>query len=293
MSDYIGKAPTQFAADGGLLANRPIGPALQAVFDRHAESEVRRVLAFIVPTVGGSAQPPSAEPTLANPPGTAAALAADLGAAMAQTISTDLNAISVHNQQVRARNDTRQQLAALGNKLPDRLGKLFYQHYRDRRAASIARAASDEVMTRVTLGSRAPDGRPMGYGDDAQEAWLAADTKAKNVLSSELPEIGEYAEMNAAGREALDEGRATVLAVLRCAFHMTLPALQQEPTLGDLRRQLGEAMPERTHLSQADVFKEALGPAPHLPAAPPDATTPAYQVSIAAHALLASNKPPP
>ena len=50
---------SQFAADGGLLANRPLGPALQAVFDRKSDREVRRVLAYVVPTVGGPAIPRS------------------------------------------------------------------------------------------------------------------------------------------------------------------------------------------------------------------------------------------
>jgi hypothetical protein len=50
---------------GGLLASWPLGPALQAVFDRPADRDVRRVLAFVVRVLGGSGLPASGL-TLAN-----------------------------------------------------------------------------------------------------------------------------------------------------------------------------------------------------------------------------------
>jgi predicted acylesterase/phospholipase RssA len=283
MSPFTDATPTQFVADGGLLANRPLGPALQAVFDRSADREVRRVLAFVVPTVGGGA-PSAAQATLADAPSLAEALAADLGAVVAQTISADLTAIATHNQQVRARNDARQQLAVLGAQMDDRLGALFYRRYRERRADSIARAASDEVMKRVTVGRRAPD----GYGADARDAWDAADSAAENALSLELPAVGDYDGMNAAGREALDEGRATVLAVLRCAFRLTSSA-QEKLALGALRARVSAAMPERAEPSQADTFSEALGVPPELPSAIPVVATPSAQAAMAADALLSAN----
>ncbi len=107
MAAFSNTQATQFAADGGLLANRPLGPALQAVFDRPAESEVRRVLAFVVPQTGGPGVP-RPRLSVADTPGLPAALAADLTALTAQTISADLAAISAHNQQVASRNDARQ-----------------------------------------------------------------------------------------------------------------------------------------------------------------------------------------
>ena len=105
---------------------------------------------------------------MADTPDLPAALAADLTALTAQTISADLAAITAHNQQVRSRNDTRQQLAVLGVQL-DRLAAPFYGNYRDRRAARIARAAADEVLTQTTPGHRAADGRPAGFGADAEQ----------------------------------------------------------------------------------------------------------------------------
>jgi patatin-related protein len=290
MADFTGTAPTQFAADGGLLANRPIGPALQAVFDRPADRDVRRVLAFVVPMVGGGEQLP-AQSTLSDPLGLPAALAADIGAVLAQTISSDLTAVAAHNQQVRARSDARQQLAVLGAQM-ERLGTSFYPRYRARRADSIARAASDEVMKRMTVGQRASDGRPVGFGADSREAWTTANRAAEEALSAQLPAVGDYAGMNAAGRDALDEGRATVVAVLSRAYQLT-SAAKQHAALGALRWRVSEAMPDRTQPSQAVTFTEVLGAAPQIPTMiSGDTTLEAQAAATAAHALLGANMAP-
>ena len=160
MAQFTGTQATQFAADGGLLSNRPLGPALQAVFDRAADRDVRRVLAFVVPMVGGPGLS-AAKLTIADTPDLAAALAADVSAMMSQTISADLAAITAHNQQVRARNDARQELAVLGTPMR-RLGAPFYRNYREQRAGDVARAAAAEVMKRMTAGKRAADGARPG-----------------------------------------------------------------------------------------------------------------------------------
>ncbi|NUS55070.1 MAG: patatin-like protein, partial [Streptomycetaceae bacterium] len=78
MSPYIGLTRAQHVADGGLLANRPLGPALEAIFDRAADREVRRVLAYVVPSAGlpevanpatrtAAAQAPSTQPPTPPP----------------------------------------------------------------------------------------------------------------------------------------------------------------------------------------------------------------------------------
>ena len=50
------------------------------------------------------------------------------------------------------------------------------------------------------------------------------------MLPAALPPVGDYGAMSAAGREALDDGRATVLAVLSRAYQL-VPAAGQR-TLG-------------------------------------------------------------
>ena len=286
MAAFSNAQATQFAADGGLLMNRPLGPALQAVFDRPAESEVRRVLAFVVPQTGGPTVP-RPRLTVADTPDLPAALAADLTALTAQTISADLAAIAAHNQQVRSRNDTRQQLAVLGVQL-DRLAAPFYGNYRDRRAARIARAAADEVLTQTTPGHRAADGRPAGFGADAEQATAAATAAVLAALPAALPAVGDYGAMSAAGREALDDARATVLAVLSRAYQLVPPAGQR--TLGRLRLSVSQAMPPRPEPTPADTVARVLGAPPPNGAAPAaTAATAASQTASAAQAMLGAN----
>ncbi|WP_261558943.1 patatin-like protein, partial [Frankia tisae] len=50
MARYVNSARSFHASDGGILVNRPIGPALAAIFDRPAERQVRRVLTYVVPS---------------------------------------------------------------------------------------------------------------------------------------------------------------------------------------------------------------------------------------------------
>lgn len=285
MAAFSNAQTTQFAADGGLLANRPLAPAVQAVFDRPADREVRRVLAFVVPLVGGPGVP-QAKLTLADTPDLPHALAADATAMTSQTISADLAGIAAHNQLVRSRNDARQQLAVLGTPL-DRLGAPFYPSYRARRADRLARITADEVMTRDTPGRRAADGRPAGFGADAERTKEAAATAALGTLPAELPRVGDYSAMNAAGREALDDARATVLAVLSRAYQL-VPASGQR-TLGRLRLSVSQAMPARPEPAPADTVDRVLGPAPP-PGAQPGLAAPADQAAAAvAQARLGAN----
>jgi patatin-related protein len=288
MHPFTAVQVTQFAADGGMLANQPLGPALQAVFDRPADRDVRRVLAFVVPVLGGAGLP-KARPTVADTPDLAGALKADMGAMMSQTISGDLATITAHNQQVRARNDTRQQLALLAAHMQQRLGAPFWAAYRAQRASSVARAAAGQIMNRTAAGPRATDLRPAGFGADADHALDAAHNAAAAQLPLHLPGVGVYDPpngMNAAGREALDDGKVTVLAMLSRAFEL-VPAAQK-PDLGRLREQANAAMPDRPEQSHADTVRRVLREAPQAPGPPTD-TGRAVSAAMAARALLSAN----
>src|SRR5689334_9369077 len=79
MQPYIPLYESRFCADGGLLANRPIAAALAAVFDRPAGDEVRRLLAYVVPSVSSPGAAAEAAQTFTAPPTLPGALVADLG----------------------------------------------------------------------------------------------------------------------------------------------------------------------------------------------------------------------
>ena len=263
---------TQFAADGGLLANRPIGPALQAVFDRPANHDVRRVLAFVVPTV---AEPPVATPAAGDAalPGTLAlspALLTDLKAMMSQSISTELAAITAHNEQVRARRDARQELARLGGSI-EGLTQTLYQTYRSRRADHVARAAVTPIRAQLDAAKLASDGRPRGFGD-ADVVIEAARQAVLDKLPAQLPD--QEAGIMAAGREALDDAKATVFLLLNEAYQMVSSA-EDRRRLGELKQQASDAMPRRAAAGANAAV--ARGP------------WPAKDVAAAARALLGAD----
>ena len=271
---------SQFAADGGLLASRPLGPALQAVFDRKSDREVRRVLAYVVPTVGGCATPAAAAGGTrppqdgAGPPGgmlaLAPALVTDLRAMMSQSISAELAAITAHNDQVRARRDARYELARLGASL-DQLAGSLYQTYRGKRADGLARSASQSALSRLAAADVAQDGRPLGFGD-GERVISAARTAVLDKLPATLP--GDSAGLLAAGREALDDAEATVLSLLNQAYQL-LTSAGRRRRLGELKQLTCAVMPHRAPLAPL-APPAVLAPAsPAAPAGPPPPGMPA------------------
>lgn len=115
MSDFANTTRSHWAADGGLLVNRPLGPILQTTFDRPAERQVRRCLLYVTPTTGSPTSAESA--SLSTPLGLAGALLRDAGAVLNQSIAADLAAIQDHNDRAQAASDTRLLMARLGSRL--------------------------------------------------------------------------------------------------------------------------------------------------------------------------------
>ena len=96
--------------------------------------------------------------------------------------------------------------------------------------------------------------------------------------AANCPAVGDYSAMSAAGREALDDARATVLAVLSRAYQL-VPAAGQR-TLGRLRLSVSQAMPPRPEPTPADTVARVLGaPPPHGAAARPGRGHPASQTA--------------
>jgi patatin-related protein len=118
MDQYLDVTRSHWAADGGILANRPIRPVLDTIFERPAnDRQVRRVLLYVVPDPGGTPKPETTPPDVARidqPLTLAGALRRDVGAAFNQSIAGDLRAITAHNERVDAMRDSRLRLAELG-----------------------------------------------------------------------------------------------------------------------------------------------------------------------------------
>jgi len=240
---------TQFATDRGGLASPWLDRILQTSFDRLADHDVRRVLAYVAPSAG-TPRPLKVKPTSGDTPGLSATLSGELDATLSQRISADLAAIRAQNQKVRARRDARHELARLAMTTPQLAARL-YPTYRERRAANIAETAADEVFAQLVGAPPATDGRPAGFGADAGHARAVAKRAAHGRLPTSLPGPGDFDGMNAAGREALEDAKAAVSTLLSISYRL-LP-MQARPQLGALRGQATRAMPWRSEPTVTEI----------------------------------------
>lgn len=228
MAGYANTSRAHWAADGGLLANRPIGPLLQTVFDRPASREVRRGLLYIVPS---SSAGPAGDPELISAPfGMADALRHDLGAALNQSIAADLSAITEHNERVAAIADTRLRMAELGARLlaagSDGAAGLLcdastWADYRWRQGRWLVDPLLDEVCRQLANLATVPQAWRAELAAPDYSFRLAASTRAATVAgwpeSSPLPAAAAIAA-GSLGRAALDSAKAAVLDLLRSGY---------------------------------------------------------------------------
>jgi len=90
---------SQFVIDGGILRNKPIRPAIDAVYQQSASNQVRRILAYVVPDPGEAASGPGKSDVAGPPPGAGDVL---LGV-MTRLRSTD--SVAAELAEIERRND--------------------------------------------------------------------------------------------------------------------------------------------------------------------------------------------
>jgi patatin-related protein len=224
MGEYADITRNHWAADGGLLANRPIGPLLQSVFDRPADRRrVRRLLLYVVPDPGGSADPSVAPPpdTVDAPYPLGKALVKDLGAALSQTIAGELSAIRAHNDRVTAMDAARLRLAELGATTP-LAGAGAWAGFVDRQSNWFVTPLVDRLMREVT--TLPLEQMPKSWRDAAapggemEQRCRAAAAQRVGEPWTEEPAAGDWAAFARFGRPAYDAAKATVLAIIRDAY---------------------------------------------------------------------------
>jgi patatin-related protein len=170
--------PLEFARyliDGGVLDNKPIEGALQAIFKLPPRTNVRRVLAYVTPDPASSAR--AEHDTLKAPPSlTEVALASMVTIKSAESIADQLQLIDDSNASVRHRRDT---LAGLVSKLRpaqiDAMADDLFALYRERRIEGMF----DYVIQQIEVGlAQQPNGTTSaGFGNRARE-WLKATWRA-------------------------------------------------------------------------------------------------------------------
>ncbi|WP_203758698.1 patatin-like protein [Cellulomonas chitinilytica] len=208
---------SQFVVDGGVLRNKPIRPALQAIYRRPGARQVRRVLAYVVPSAGEPVPPdqrtggptsgqeaPAARPAGAGvaagapaaPPVAAPAspMAADvlLGVVSrlrsTDSVSAELREIRDRNRAVRQRRRSRAALVMAltpgddDTVLVSPIAEAVWASYRAERHADAAHTIAGLVHA----------GQPQGAGPDAWSERELADAVLRYVQRcGSLPYVPE------------------------------------------------------------------------------------------------------
>jgi patatin-related protein len=113
MEPWIDTTMSRYTVDGGVLVNKPIGPAIEAIF-KHGPPirPVRRILGYIVPDPGvstyGEREAEDTPPPLGN-----VLVESLLEIPLAQSISAELARVRDHNRQVASQRRTRDEIVEL------------------------------------------------------------------------------------------------------------------------------------------------------------------------------------
>lgn len=186
-----------FVIDGGALLNRPIGLALNAIFEQPADRQVRRALAYIDPNPSGDAGHSHQRPE--EPPSVRQVLIDSLVTLpRAQSIAKELDELERHNRDVQDRRDIRVQLDSIaGRSADDRaaLATALYGTYRHRR---IQQAIANVLgIARRTVGLAGDSGQPSAVSNGVPW-WSEAEltTAFEAVAASDgLPFIPPHGEL--------------------------------------------------------------------------------------------------
>ena len=261
MTGLSNATQTCYVADGGLLANRPIAAAVRAVFDRPADTDVRRILLYIVPTAA-----PTTIPDNVTMPLLGGALLKDLSAMTSQAISADLAGIRAHNESVRVRIDAYRQLAAIADRVTGSLATpAMYEQYRRRVSENQAGLLVEEALRQldppaIPLDDDAPV-QTAGEGTSTLQAKVAADLAA--ALPAAVPAPGDYDALGRLGRRGYDAAKTVVLDLINRAY-LAFPDRDQRQGLAGTRAGVHDALPPppAASLDLVGIVRSALGGRP-------------------------------
>ncbi|ABW16591.1 Patatin [Parafrankia sp. EAN1pec] len=220
MADYVNAASGFYGSDGGILVNRPIGPALQEIFDRPAHGrQVRRVLAYVVPAPNPPDDPTPSRDDGSTPTVSDTLLGA-LGAALNQSIASDLRRIRDHNEAVRGVRASRRGLFRLapagGPRLADEAIYEAYRHREAERAADVVLSTLDRIVTGANAGADAAAllADPAGRTD----LRAAAVTAALAEFPDRLPGPDDLGDLWRLGRPAVDAAKGILISMINEAY---------------------------------------------------------------------------
>ena len=172
-----GKNSSRFVVDGGVLANTPTLPALEAVAGMEAEGPVRRVMLLVYPH---APSPEEDTPDVAaSPPTVFEAVNGLLGALSGQGSRTYVDQLEQHNRRAAGRRGTRSDILRESTSTDlAALATLLYPHYRRLREWRAARDLASRLTGKIDDGATST-ALPTGWNFDrvrreaerAQQDW--------------------------------------------------------------------------------------------------------------------------
>lgn len=195
---------SRFAVDGGLLANTPTRPALEAVEAMPASGPVRRVMLLVFPHA--KAPGPDQADEQDTPPTLAATVGGMMSALTAQGNRTFVDELDEHNKRAAGRRGTRgdvlRSVGESGDNPSDELeslGASLYPHYRRlrrwRAARDLARRAVERPLVEGGPATALPDGwnyeRVRRAAENAQDEWQRTWGRPSPYYPDRMPRLGD------------------------------------------------------------------------------------------------------
>ncbi|MBT2543283.1 patatin-like protein [Streptomyces sp. ISL-44] len=244
---------SQYVVDGGVLLNKPIRPALEAIYRQTGQLQVRRILTYVVPDPGEAAPlpqiPDTAAPDSSNEPVPEAPevlLGVLTRLRSTDSVSRELAEIRSRNEEVRLRRQARGRFASAMTKVAEPLSEAAWQGYLEVRVQH----AAETIGRWLTTGQQA----------DAASRWSEREIVAclrtllwdrREQEDSFIP--GGESAADAADRtnEEWDWGQTTV----RRLFDMTTDVLKRAIWLAPMNStHRSDILEQRQQASK--VFKE-------------------------------------
>lgn len=251
----------RFVIDGGVLLNRPLRPALRAIFRQPASKQVRRVLAYVVPDPGEAmtieADDATKVPSLAD-----VAAASMVRLPRNQSVSVELDELTVHNARVAAQR-RRRELMVVDLDVDD-LARKAYDQYRGFRADVIGAWLLGVLARGFTALELDERPRPPAQRELHTDAPLRERTQLRERLIAHLetlppdwfPLCGEEPTQWFTTVDTVERAASVVLDLLRRGLAVTDPGVEE---LAGQRRELRRLRDVVcTELTAAQATRKAL-----------------------------------
>jgi patatin-related protein len=294
---------SQYVIDGGVLLNKPIRPALDAIYAQPGGREVRRVLAYVVPDPGEA--PPAASTTTSSatpdkppvPVATDVVLGIMTRLRSTDSVSRELAEIHDTNAAVRTHQHARARLCRALDAAAETLAPALWTGYREQR---IVGACS-------TIGDLIARGQPAG-----PQAWSPTEISRAleqvariNIDAFTFVPQDDFAVALAATGPEWHWGQTTVMRLgdmamelLRRAISVPTESPADRARLADARAALGlqlaEMNADNAELNSywMSLAKVAGFPRRTDPPVPPEGPEPPAAPELPAAAMPATPEPP-